>query len=129
MAGSLRRVDPEVRRERRDFARQLRRGLTDAERRLRHHLRDRRLDGHRFGRQRPIGPYCVDFVCLESKLIVELDGGQHAEAVEYDGERTRFLAERGFVVLRFWDHEALMRADDVLEVIRRALVGRVPSPA
>ena len=75
----------------RDFARGLRRRQTDAERRLWARLRDRRLLGVKFARQVPIGPYVVDFCCREQKLIVELDGGQHAAQADYDAGRTAFL--------------------------------------
>src|SRR5262245_58157933 len=119
-------MDQRARRERRDFARRLRRNSTDAERRLWQRLRRRGLGGYRFRRQRPVGPYFADFVCLERALIIELDGGQHAESVEHDAERTRFLAERGFTVLRFWDNEVLLNTEGVLEAILLALA--TPSP-
>jgi len=80
----------------RDFARGLRRRQTDAERRIWARLRDRRLLGTKFARQVPIGPYIVDFCCRERKLIVELDGGQHAAHADYDGGRTEYLQALGY---------------------------------
>ena len=91
----------------RDFARGLRRRQTDAERRLWARLRDRRLLGAKFARQVPIGSYVVDFCCRERKLIVELDGGQHAAHADHDAGRTAFLQALGYRVLRFWDNDAL----------------------
>jgi very-short-patch-repair endonuclease len=84
------------------FARHLRRSATDAERALWAKLRNRQLEGLKFRRQDPLGPYTVDFVCFERKLVIEVDGGQHAAAAEQDELRTRRLRERGYMVLRFW---------------------------
>jgi very-short-patch-repair endonuclease len=105
----------------RTFARQLRRNQTDAERRLWRHLRGRRLLGLRFRRQHPIGPYFADFACLELKLVVELDGGQHADprAQEHDRARTAALEERGYEVIRFWDNDVLRDTQAVLATIAR----------
>jgi very-short-patch-repair endonuclease len=111
----------------RDYARGLRRRQTDAERRLWARLRDRRLLGAKFARQVPIGPYVVDFCCRERKVIVELDGGQHAVQPRADRERTVFLEALGYCVLRFWNNEALGNTDGMLERIARALAAR-PSP-
>jgi very-short-patch-repair endonuclease len=105
----------------RDFARGLRRRPTDAERRLWARLRDRRLLGAKFARQVPFGLYVVDFRCRERKLIVELDGGQHAACVDYDAGRTAVLEGLGYRVLRFWDHDALGNTDGVLQRIAQAL--------
>src|SRR3546814_7433456 len=74
-----------------EFARHLRRTMTDAEREIWHHLRNRALMGHKFRRQYPVGPYIVDFACPARRLVVELDGGQHDEAV--DAPRTRYRSE------------------------------------
>jgi len=115
------RVRGEVRESPRDYARGLRRRQTDAERRLWARLRDRRLLGVRFARQVPIGPYIVDFCCREQRLIVELDGGQHATRADYDAGRTAFLEGLGYRVLRFWDNEALRNTDGVLQRIAQAL--------
>ena len=113
----------------RDYARGLRRRQTDAERKLWARLRDRRLLGHKFARQVPIAPYVVDFCCREQKLVVELDGGQHAIDVPYDRTRTLFLVERGYRVLRFWDNDALTNTDGVLVRIAQALAGPSPRPS
>jgi very-short-patch-repair endonuclease len=107
-------------------ARQLRSHLTDAEQMLWRYLRFRQIDGYKFRRQRPIGPYIVDFVCLEKKLIVELDGGQHADQKRYDVGRDRWLAAQGYEVLRFWNHDVLTNTDSVKEAIYRALNGPPP---
>jgi very-short-patch-repair endonuclease len=112
----------------RDFARGLRRRQTNAERRLWARLRDRRLLGAKFTRQAPIGPYVVDFCCRERKLIVELDGGQHAGRVEYDAGRTAFLQALGYRVLRFWDNEALANTNGALQRIAEAMSSARPSP-
>ena len=103
------------------LARNLRRNQTRAERLLWRHLRNRHLDGYRFRRQEVIGPYIVDFVCLEHKLIIELDGGQHVDAAEADTVRTQQLVAYGYRVIRFWNDEVLTRTDDVLERILKEL--------
>ncbi len=105
----------------RDRARRLRRQSTDAEEALWWKLRDRRLAGVRFRRQAPIGSYIADFASHERKLIVELDGGQHADRRAYDARRTRWLESRGYRVLRFWNDDVLLRMPSVLEVIAREL--------
>ena len=111
------------------LARKLRRQETEAEKRLWQHLRDRRLGGFKFRRQEPRGRYVADFVCLERQLIVEIDGGQHAERAHDDAQRTAALERDGFRVLRFWNNEALGNTEDVLQVILNALEERgAPSP-
>ena len=112
----------------RDFARGLRRRQTDAERRIWDRLRDRRLLGVKFSRQVPIGSYIVDFCCREMKLIIELDGGQHAAHVEYDAGRTALLQALGYRVLRFWDNDALANTDGVLQRGAEAMSAARPSP-
>src|SRR5690606_19459099 len=102
-------------------ARALRRHATDAERCLWRRLRLRQILCHRFRRQVPIAGYIADFACVESRLIVELDGGQHADAARYDRHRDTQLREAGFEVIRFWNHDVLLRTDEVLEQIVRAL--------
>jgi len=102
-------------------ARQLRNNPTDAERLLWQHLRLRQVGGHKFRRQQPLGPYIVDFVCLEKRLVLEVDGGQHGEQIAYDTERSAWLEARGFRVVRFWDHEILREIGAVKEVIWKAL--------
>jgi very-short-patch-repair endonuclease len=104
-----------------DNAKALRRNLTDAEQKLWYHLRAHRFVGRKFKRQKPLGCYVVDFVCLEEKLIIELDGGQHAESVAYDQERDSWLRSQGYTVLRFWNNELLNEMESVLEKIRLAL--------
>lgn len=103
-------------------ARMLRANMTNAERVLWHHLRGRRLEGYKFRRQVIIDPYIVDFACLEEKLIIEADGGQHMELQQADQDRTEYLSKRGFRVLRFWNHEILTETEAVLEMIHRALI-------
>ena len=112
-------------------ARRLRRQSTDAEQALWSRLRDRRLGGVRFRRQAPIGAYIADFVSHERKLIVELDGGQHAGRQAYDDRRTRWLESRGYRVLRFWNDDVLLRLTPVLEAIAlelRESPPEAPSP-
>ncbi len=82
--------------------------------------------GLKFKRQKPIGRYIVDFICLERRVIVELDGGQHSSQTEYDNRRDRWLREQGYQVLRFWNHEVMQQLDAVLERIRLAAFS--PSP-
>jgi very-short-patch-repair endonuclease len=74
-------------------------------------------------RQQPLGRFFVDFVCLERRLIIELDGGQHNEPAQavYDARRSEWLAQQGFRVIRFWDHEVFNQLDEVKEAIDRAL--------
>ena len=102
------------------FAKDLRANMTDAERLLWKHLRAHRLNGHKFRRQQPLGPYIVDFVHCCARLVVEADGGQHNES-ETDKQRDTWLQEQGFQVLRFWNNDILQNTDAVLEVIFRAV--------
>ncbi len=112
-------------------ARHLRKNLTDAERRLWSELRLRQAGGFKFRRQFPIGRYIVDFACPERKLIVEVDGGQHSEQINYDTDRTRWLESQGFRVLRFWNNEIQTNLEGVKETIYNALEakGQPPTPA
>jgi very-short-patch-repair endonuclease len=103
-------------------AKQLRRNSTEPERKLWQHLRLKIVEGHKFRRQQPVGPYICDFVCLENKLVIELDGGQHSWTTQHDVERDAWLRERGYKVLRFWNAEVLKNLDGVLEVIYGALM-------
>ena len=105
-------------------ARELRKNQTNAEKALWSVLRMHRLGGYRFRRQHPMGNYVVDFGCLESHLVVELDGGQHLESIEYDEARTTYLAERGFTVFRFWNNQVLIEMDGVKEALLLALKSR-----
>lgn len=102
-------------------ARGLRKVLTDAERLLWSQQRRRRILGYKFKRQLVLGPYIVDFACLERKLVLELDGGQHLEQREYDLRRSQWLKERGFRVLRFWNHQVFQELEAVVRVIQNAL--------
>jgi very-short-patch-repair endonuclease len=102
------------------FPRQLRSNSTDTERVLWQALRNRRLGGFKFRRQHPIPSCIVDFVCLEQRLIVELDGGQHAETRIYDEVRTAAL-EHGYKVMRFWNNEFLNDRDAALEQVLHTL--------
>jgi len=110
--------------EPKDFARRLRREMTDAERRLWSRLRRHALAWANFRRQHPLGPYVADFVCLEALLIVEVDGGQHSES-DYDERRTAWLQARGFEVLRFWNQDVLREADTVCDMILAAVQRRL----
>jgi very-short-patch-repair endonuclease len=102
---------------------------TEAEKRLWGCLRGRRLEGCKFRRQVWLGSYIADFVCLERKLIVEADGGQHADQSEYDDRRTAFLEGEGFRVVRFWNNDVMTNLEGVVDVIRGMLVGYRPSPS
>ena len=110
------------------FARRLRKEQTDAERKLWFALRNRQLSSFKFRRQHEMGPYIADFCCPQRKLVVELDGSQHAEQALKDQKRTLDINQMGYQVLRFWDHEVLQELDTVLEAIRLALGDPHPSP-
>ncbi len=102
-------------------ANELRKELTPAEALLWSKLRNHQICGVGFRRQHAIGPYIVDFCAPSQKLIIELDGSQHLEAVDYDTQRTAYLVERGYRVLRFWNHEMTHQLNQVLEVIYQAV--------
>ncbi len=104
-----------------DVCRALRKSQTAAEEVMWRKLRNRQLANCKFRRQHPFTPFIVDFVCLEKRLIVEVDGGQHFENRANDEKRTRFLETRGFRVLRFWNNEVLTDIDAVLERISQTL--------
>ena len=108
------------------YAKALRQNQTNAEGLLWHYLRNKQLDGHKFRRQQPIGPYIVDFACLPRKLIVELDGGQHAKQKAYDKKRDTFLKDKGYRILRFWNNEVFENCFGVLESIYNALLHHPP---
>jgi very-short-patch-repair endonuclease len=95
--------------------------MTDAERSLWYHLRAGRFQGWKFRRQVPIGQYVVDFLCEEARLIVEVDGGQHAERIERDLARTQWLGEQGYEVIRFWNNDVLANIEGVLATLSPAL--------
>jgi very-short-patch-repair endonuclease len=98
-------------------ARALRSNMTDAERRLWQQLKRRQVATVKFRRQQPIGPFIVDFVCFERRVIIEVDGGQHAEKVADDERRTRWLEAQGYRVLRFWNNDVLANVGEVTQVI------------
>jgi len=102
-------------------ARELRSDSSKVERLLWTFLRRHALDGFKFRRQQPIGPFIVDFVCFEKRLVIELDGGQHAEQKNYDDSRSRWLVQRGYRVRRFWNNEVLGQLEIVLDEIFREL--------
>jgi len=102
-------------------ARQLRNESTDAERRLWYFLRRQQLAGYKFRRQYPLAGYIADFVCVPARLVIELDGGQHLDALAYDRRRTEALQREGYCVLRFWNDDVLLRTEDVLREIFRVL--------
>lgn len=102
-----------------NFARELRKSMTDAERRLWRYLRSEQLNGIRFRRQYVIGNYITDFAAPKIRLIVELDGGQHAIQQAYDQQRSAFLQSQGYRVLRFWNHDVLQQTESVLAEIRQ----------
>ena len=91
--------------------------MTDAERAIWSSVRNRQLGGFKFRRQRPIGSYIVDFVCVEKKIVIEIDGGQHALNTEHDDKRSEFLRNKGYRILRFWNSDVLKEKNAVLEEI------------
>ena len=116
-----------VSKSKRGNARLLRRAMTDAETRLWYSLRAHRLNGLSFRRQTPFGRFIVDFVCHERLLVIELDGGQHADSAK-DVERDRWLASKGYRILRFWNSDVLKNRDAVLEAILVAANEATPLP-
>ena len=110
------------------IARKLRSSQTDAERKLWFCLRDRRLAGLKFRRQMPLGRYVVDFCCESAHLIIEVDGGQHADTTDSDLNRTMDLEAMGYLVLRFWNHDVLKNTDGVVESILDTLGKLSPVP-
>jgi very-short-patch-repair endonuclease len=108
-------------------ARRLRNAVTDAEAALWYRLRSRRLNGFKFVRQEPIGAYTVDFICRELRLIIEVDGGQHADNW-CDAVRDKWLVDHIYRVLRFWNNDVLGKMAGVLETIAAALAEAPPHP-
>jgi len=102
-------------------ARKLRESQTEVESKLWRSLRDRQLTDAKFRRQHPIGPFVIDFCCVETRLVVELDGGQHSDRAVADQQRTKYLNSLGYRVLRFWDNEVLENVEGVLERIAEQL--------
>lgn len=105
----------------RNRARSLRKSFTDAELKLWQLLKNRNLKNFKFRRQHPVGPYIADFACLERKLIIELDGGQHADNVAHDSRRTAYLESIGYRVIRFWNNDVLTKTESVMQAIHDAL--------
>lgn len=103
------------------FKKSLRQSQTDVENILWHYLRNRNMQGYKFRRQHVLRGYIVDFVCLEEKLIIELDGSQHTEQEAYDARRTLMFESDGFRVIRFWNNEIIENINGVMEVIYDAL--------
>ena len=110
----------------RAWAREMRGRMTDAEALLWMLLRNRRIAGEKFRRQHPVGRYILDFYCVEKRLGIELDGGQHGESVEYDQQRDGWLQSQGIQVLRFWNNQMLVETEIVMEVIYQAVIETNP---
>jgi len=102
-------------------AKALRQNMTEAEQKLWYFLRGKRFAGIKFKRQKPIGPYIVDFVAVNHKVIVELDGSQHQNQQNYDAHRTAYLQALGFTVLRFWNDAVFTQSSSLLDRIAEAL--------
>jgi very-short-patch-repair endonuclease len=113
---------------RRDRARQLRRAQTDAEKKLWDRLKGGRLHGVKFRRQFPIGPFFADFFAAKELLVIELDGSQHMDMMKRDEQRTNYLENLGYRVVRFWDNDALASTDEVIEKISSLLKDPLVSP-
>ena len=110
-----------------DNAKRLRSNMTDVEQKLWRELRAKRFADYKFRRQVPMRKYIADFVCFQPKVIIELDGGQHAEQVAYDKKRDEFFIEQGFAMLRFWNNEVVENWEGVLTMILNTLK-RPPLP-
>ncbi len=109
-------------------AQQLRQDATEVEKKLWGALRSRQLEGYKFRRQHPIDQYIADFVCLEERLVIELDGGQHADRVNEDKSRTAYLESQGFRIIRFWNNEVIENLEGVLTAIEHQLLAPSPNP-
>jgi very-short-patch-repair endonuclease len=111
------------------IAKRLRGEMTDAERVLWREVRAHRFAGYKFKRQEPLDSYVVDFICYEAKLIIEIDGGQHADKRGADEVRTRWLESQGYCVLRFWNNDVLNNIEGVMQEIEKYLNSEpTPSP-
>ena len=102
--------------------------MTDAEKKLWKHLRLKQLESYRFRRQFPLGEYIVDFICLEKKLIIEVDGGQHSDLSDYETERNQWLEKQNFQILRFWNNQVLNEIESVVEIILNILTPHLYPP-
>jgi very-short-patch-repair endonuclease len=110
-------------------ARRLRANPTEAEKRLWRKLRMQQIRNARFRRQVPVGPFVVDFACIDRRLVIELDGGQHGLQIEADKRRTAWFSGRSWLVLRFWNNEVFKNMDGILDRIASALTdGGCPHP-
>jgi very-short-patch-repair endonuclease len=109
-----------------ELGKALRKRPTDAEQLLWRHLRMNQMEGFKFRRQQPIDHYIADFVCFENRIIIEVDGGQHAAESNKDRERDSYLQQSGFKVLRFWNNEVFQNITGVLEVIRENCLSHPP---
>lgn len=105
-------------------ARNLRINSTEVEKKLWYHLRNKQLDGYKFRRQYPVGNYIADFVCVSLKIIIELDGGQYAEQLEYDKKRDKYLGKQGYKVIRFWNNDVTDHLEGILKTISLTLSQR-----
>ena len=103
-------------------ARKLRRNQTEVEDHLWQRLRNRQIEGEKFVFQFPIGPHIADFACRTARLVIELDGRQHADATEADAARTETIESFGYRVIRFWNSDVTTNIDGVLEAIRYELL-------
>jgi very-short-patch-repair endonuclease len=115
----------------RQFAMALRQRMTDDERLLWRHLRNRGLGGWKFRRQYPVGPFIVDFICVEKDVVIEVDGGQHADNEVIDIKRSAYLNKMGYRVVRFWNNEVLQETEAVVTAIFAILANdkqNSPSP-
>jgi very-short-patch-repair endonuclease len=110
-------------------AKALRNQATPAERLLWTALSNRKVDGYKFSRQIPVGPYFADFLCREARLVVELDGYSHDMNQEYDQRRDAFMVEQGFTVRRFANADVMNNLDGVVRTVALALAEIVPPPA
>ena len=120
----MQRITPKIK----TFSRTLRHEMTDAEQRLWRHLRMHQMAGVKFRRQHPVEGYILDFACIELMLAIELDGGQHADAIEADTIRTQALNQAGWKVLRFWNNDVLTNTEGVLLRIY-SLIGEISPPS
>ena len=118
----MRKIKPTYTRKALERAKTLRQEQTDAEGLLWCYLSGKQLAGYKFRRQQPIGPYIVDFVCMSQKLVIELDGSQHAEQHTCDERRDDYLRGKGYKILRFWNNEVFQSCMAVLDTVYQALV-------
>lgn len=105
------------------FARRLREDQTPAESKLWHIIRNRQIGGYKFRRQQPIGQYIVDFYCSQSQLVIEIDGDTHADQIEYDQARTKWLAKEGYKLIRFTNSDIHANLENVAdEILKQCLI-------